>query len=78
LGSFAEKVFTSIQLLITPLSASSYLDIIIAHKKLQAADFNVLVFIGVIFIDRAVVLAIEVTLRKVIRADTKVKLMQLI
>ena len=40
LGSIAEKVFTSIQRLISPPSASSYLDFLIAQSKVENSEFQ--------------------------------------
>jgi hypothetical protein len=40
MGSIAEKVFTSFQRLFSPLSASSYLDFLIAHSKVENSEFQ--------------------------------------
>jgi hypothetical protein len=40
LGSIAEKVFTSVQRFYSPLSASSYLDFLIAHSKMENCKFQ--------------------------------------
>jgi len=40
LGSIAEKVFTSFQRFYSPLSASSYLDFLIAHSKMENSKFQ--------------------------------------
>jgi hypothetical protein len=40
MGSIAEKVFTSLQRLFSPPLASSYLDFLIAHSKLENYEFQ--------------------------------------